>query len=219
MTEEDPLSTQSITVHLLKLIIFLVGGCVIEAIKHSWEPPLFTSAILNVGELTMFIYMLGALGQAFHWSWSQWSRGQPIFAEGEKNLLKQFLPKRINLRTAFKPPKFLLRLVIYIIAVLLILFIFEMIQMKGTNQNSSQIRLSSNDNRTLSNIEDRIYYFVRPRSLPKVLVSGFNVLSLRMLGGAAILSALAVFSVVLVIIHNKRKMRHSHSKHSLDDEK
>jgi hypothetical protein len=209
MTEEDPLSTQSISIHLLKLIIFLVGGCVLEGIKHTLEPPLVTNAILNLGEVTMLIYMVGALGQAFHWSWHQWSKGQPIFAAGGKSLLKQFLPQRIKLESVLRPPRFLLRLLVFIIAFLVVL---ALIEVTTTNSPSSlsQPAVVSSGSRKAARADDsvRLDYQLkqmRTDSFPSIFLSAFNGISVWMLGGVLILSAVAILSVAVVVIYNRRK--------------
>ena len=210
MTEEDPLSTQSISIHLLKLIIFLVGGCILEGVKHAWEPPLITNAVLNVGEVTMLVYMVGALGQAFHWSWHQWSKGQPLFAAGGKTLLKQFLPKRIKIDSILRPPRFLLRLLVFIVAVLLILAFIE-ITTNPPRVRFDDAKVASTGNvKSASDRHDsaRLDYpmtAMTTESLPSIFLSAFNGISMWVLGGVIILSGVAIISVAVVVIYNRRK--------------
>lgn len=199
MTEEDPLSTQSIGVHVLKLIILVVGDGVIEGIKRFWEPPLITNAMLDVGEFTMFIYMLGALGQAFHWSWNQWARGHPASSGSESSLLRQFLPQRIDLKTLLRPPGFLLRVLVYVISFLLILFVADLEHCGLPPVTQSAIRLSNPNGAFIRGGS------VNTNSLLGVVISAFNGVSVWLLGGAVVLSVLAVAGAMAVVIRNRRK--------------
>jgi len=193
-------------------MIFLVGGCILESIKHTWEPPLITNAILDLGEVTMFVYMVGALGHAFHWSWHQWSQGQPVFAAGGRSLLKQFLPERINIKSVLRPPRFLLRILTYIVAFLLVLAVLEMMTYVGSWINvRSGDRVEDPNNRT--SVSDRVateWHFsqMRTPSLPALILSVFNSISVWMLAGVIILAAIAIIAVAVVVIYNRRKYQH-----------
>jgi hypothetical protein len=209
MTEEDPLSTESIGIHLLKLIVLVAGGCAIEGIKRAWEPPLITNAMLGVGEFTMFVYMIGALGQAFHWSWNQWSRGKPVVSQSGERLFRQFWPKRIEARTLLRPPKFFLRLLIYVIPFLVILFIADTQHCGPGQWKEESVRLSDRkiSDPRLSNPDSDVLRNIRleEESPLSVALAAFNSVSVRLLEGAVILFVVALLGATLVVVWNRRK--------------
>ena len=203
--EEDPLSTANIGIHLLKLLILLAGGCVLETIKHAWEPPLVTNTMLNIGEFTILVYMVGALGQAFHWSWKQWTNGKPILAAEGRSLLKQFVPRKIDLGSALRLPRLLRQFLIWVIAFLVVFFLMEYVFV-----NNSQPLLNA---RNGAAPKSSISIFLGspqpisrvPRNLTQLAVSEFNVYSSSILIVLAALFGLAICAAVLVVLYNRRK--------------
>jgi len=184
----------------------------LEGVKHAWEPPLITNAVLNVGEVTMLVYMVGALGQAFHWSWHQWSKGQPIFAAGGKTLLKQFLPKRIKMESILRPPRFLVRLIIFILGFLLILAVIEMTNLTSEPRlDHLNAKIASSGKATTALPRDdsvRLGSHLKPMtndSFLSLFLSGFNSISGWILGGVLLLSAVAIISVAAVVVYNRRR--------------
>ena len=194
--DEDPVSPASVAAHVLVLLILLVGGCLIEWIKHRWEPPLFTNALLSLGEGTMFIYMIGAVGKAFWWMVEQWKLGKPIAQSGE--LLRQFMPTKMDLTEAFKPTPLIRNILTFILALLILFLLFEVIPSPGIDERNARLNAKlGREEHVLMQVR-----YARP-SPGEFALAFFNQYSLSLLLVFAVLTGLIVVSVLSFVFIQK----------------
>lgn len=115
----DPQSPSFAAAHVLMLLIYTLGGCGIEAVKHSLKPPIIVIAILSIGEITIFVLMLGSLGQAVKWTLAQWKVQRPTTRIRKSS--PRYVPTKAEIRMTFKFEKIIIRLLAFLIAFIILL--------------------------------------------------------------------------------------------------
>jgi hypothetical protein len=199
--EEDPISPSSVAAHVLVLIILLIGGCVIELIKHRWEPPLVTNALLSLGEASMFLYMIGAIGKAFWWMIEQWTGRKPIPKKEGKELLRQFLPTKVEIGNVFKLGPIVRGVLTVILALLAVLLVFELFYSRKPNSNLMSYPGNKGSNGELLSLD------IRRASWWPVLLTFFNQYSLSILLLFTALGGLTLIGFVSVLFLQRHKTR------------
>lgn len=190
---EEPLSPSNVTTHVIVMLIVLAGGCIIEWIKSRYHPPFATSAVLGMGELVMFVYMLGSLGRACRWTYNEWM-GKPTIVRGHKEgLLKQFLPQKVDLMRVLQRDSVRLPLAI-LLALAVIFVIFEWLT---PNVQDSQLVLQHRV-RALS------YPSVTEHVPGLVWLEFFNKVSSPLLVIFGVLGAAIIILIIVTIAVSKR---------------
>ena len=181
------------------MIILLIGGCFIEWIKRQWEPAFTTSALLDLSEGTMFLYIIGAIGKAFWWMVEQWTGDRAGIRHARASLLKQFVPTKLDIADVFKPGKVLRLIIVFVVALILTLLFFEVTPIQQTRIELGGRRLGKTDSGILRSVE------YRPPSSMELLLTFFNHYSLPLLVTLAVLGGLSVIGILSVLLVQKRK--------------
>jgi hypothetical protein len=197
--QKDPISPAAVAAHVLVMIILLIGSCFIEWIKRRWEPAFTTNALLGLGEGTMFLYIIGAIGKAFWWMVEQWTGDRAGIRHARASLLKQFVPTKLDIADVFRPGKVLRLIIVFVAALIIVLLFFEVTPMQQTRIELGGRRLSKTDSGILRSVEYR-----SPSSL-WLLVAFFNNYSLFLLLTFAVLGGLTVLGILSIVLVQKRK--------------
>jgi hypothetical protein len=204
-TEDEPLSPSRVAAHVLTLVILLIGGCLIEGIRKRYEPPIFTSAMMGLGEVTILVYMVGGLVRACKWTYNEWTGKETTVRGPGKGRLQQFIPRMIDIKNVFKPGRVVRAILILIITCAIVLSVLEFFSHSGVSTHKyAKLKVTSGERRESKALSYKIRPYVEPSFVGFVL-EWFNHYSPYMLVAVGVLTGLTVIGIFSIIFVRRRE--------------